>query len=69
MTAATVTPTRRTVGQRICNAFRAAYLRRLISWHEQDAELHDWHATVEPVLAEIARKRAAELRTQLYRIS
>lgn len=69
MTIATVTPTRRPIVRRIVDAVRAAYLRRLIAWADQDAQLHDWHATTEPLLAEVARHRAAELRVQLARIA
>lgn len=69
MTAATVIPTRRSIPRRIAEAVRAAYLRRLIQWHDQDAVLHEWHAEVEPQLAQIARDRAAELRVELARLS
>lgn len=69
MTIATINPTRRPIVRRIADALRAAYLRRLIAWADADAQMHDWHATTEPLLAEIARHRAAELRVQLARIA
>jgi len=64
MTAATI-PTRPTLLQRATRHVRAAYLRRLIAWADQDAALHDWHAITEPKLAELARNRAGQLRAKL----
>lgn len=47
------------------DAVRRAYLRGLIAAAETDATRHDWHAQNEPVLATLARARAAELRVEL----
>ncbi len=68
MNTTVITPSR-SIPRRLVDALRAAYLRRLIQWHDQDAVLHEWHADVEPQLAQIARDRAAELRVELARLS
>jgi len=64
MTAATI-PTRPTLLQRATRHVRAAYLRALIASADRDAAMHEWHATTEPLLAEIARNRAGQLRAKL----
>lgn len=58
-------PTRRPLLRRLADAVRSHYLRQLIRAAEMDALRHDWHATIEPRLASVARQRAAELRVRL----
>lgn len=62
---ASVIPTRRPILRRALDELRATYLRVLIGAAERDAMRHDWHAHCEPRLADMARQRAAELRTRL----
>lgn len=62
-------PTRRPLLRRLADTLRGAYLRQLIRAAEMDALRHEWHATIEPRLATVARQRAAELRVQLARLA
>lgn len=60
-----VIATHRPLWLRALGAAHALYLRQLIRSAEVDAQRHDWHAASEPILADMARRRAAELRVRL----
>lgn len=46
-------------------ALRRAYLRYRIASAERDAKVHDYHATLEPLLAKSARQQAEAWRVEL----
>lgn len=57
--------TRTPLHRRIWCALRAAYLRWLLRSVERDIEWHRAQAELSPLLADLAERRAGELRVQL----
>lgn len=50
-------------------ALRRAYLRYRIACAERDAEVHDYHALLEPLLADSSRQQAEAWRVELATIT
>lgn len=67
MTSAAI-PTKPGIWRRIHTAVRVAYLKHRIAAAEKDAEMHEYHAMSEPLMATHARDYAARLRNRLARI-
>lgn len=61
-------PTRPGLLARVHRSMRRAYLRCRIASAEQDAQAHEMHAAIEPLLAKAARQQADAWRVELAQL-